>query len=50
MKLDQPVNNHDDMRNVTDNMAVMQEEIFGPVVCVIPFETEAEAIAIANGT
>ena len=27
-----------------------QEEIFGPVQVVIPFETEDEAIAIANGT
>ena len=27
-----------------------QEEIFGPVVTMIPFETEEEALAIANGT
>ena len=29
---------------------VAQEEIFGPVLCVIPFEREAEAVCIANGT
>lgn len=27
-----------------------QEEVFGPVLAVIPFDTEEEAIAIANGT
>ena len=26
------------------------EEVFGPLQVVIPFETEAEAVAIANGT
>lgn len=29
---------------------VCQEEIFGPVACVIPFDSEAEAVALANGT
>lgn len=29
---------------------VAQEEIFGPVACMTPFDTEAEAIAKANGT
>ncbi|MBE1553361.1 aldehyde dehydrogenase family protein [Sporosarcina limicola] len=36
--------------NVTQEMLVAQEELFGPVVCVIPFETAEEAIAIANNT
>lgn len=29
---------------------VAQEEIFGPVTCMTPFDTEAEAIALTNGT
>ncbi|MCB9555444.1 MAG: aldehyde dehydrogenase [Deltaproteobacteria bacterium] len=29
---------------------VCQEEIFGPVACILPFESEAEAIALANDT
>ncbi len=36
--------------NVTNHMRIAQEEIFGPVICVMPYETEADAIAIANGT
>ncbi|MFF2154985.1 aldehyde dehydrogenase family protein [Paenibacillus chitinolyticus] len=36
--------------NVRPDMAVAQEELFGPVVCIIPFETEADAIEIANDT
>jgi aldehyde dehydrogenase (NAD+) len=33
---------------VDNNMKIAQEEIFGPVVAVIPFDTEEEAVAIAN--
>ena len=29
---------------------IAQEEVFGPVLCIIPFEDEAEAISIANAT
>jgi 5-carboxymethyl-2-hydroxymuconic-semialdehyde dehydrogenase len=32
----------------TDSMRIAQEEIFGPVLTVIPFKGEAEAMAIAN--
>ena len=34
--------------NVTNDMRVAQEEIFGPVACVIKFKTEDEVIAMAN--
>lgn len=34
--------------NATNNMRVSQEEIFGPVMTVIEFETEEEVIAAAN--
>lgn len=36
------------LADVKNEMRVAQEEIFGPVVSVIPFEDEEEAIAIAN--
>jgi aldehyde dehydrogenase (NAD+) len=35
---------------VTPGMAIAQEEIFGPVLSVIGYSTEEEAIGIANGT
>jgi aldehyde dehydrogenase (NAD+) len=35
---------------VTPEMAIAREEIFGPVLCVLGYETEDEAVAIANGT
>ncbi len=36
--------------NVTNQMRVAREEIFGPVLCVIPYRDEADAIEIANDT
>jgi aldehyde dehydrogenase (NAD+) len=36
--------------NVTNDMTIAQEEIFGPVLCVITYETEEDAIRIANDT
>jgi aldehyde dehydrogenase (NAD+) len=36
--------------DVTPQMRIAQEEVFGPVLSVIPFDTDEEAIAIANGT
>jgi succinate-semialdehyde dehydrogenase/glutarate-semialdehyde dehydrogenase len=38
------------LANVTPNMRVNREEIFGPVAPLIRFTTEEEAIAIANDT
>jgi aldehyde dehydrogenase (NAD+) len=35
-------------RNVTSGMRIAQEEIFGPVLAVIPYSDEDEAVAIAN--
>ena len=34
--------------NATTRMRIAQEEIFGPFLTVIPFDTEAEALTIAN--
>jgi aldehyde dehydrogenase (NAD+) len=35
---------------VDNAMTIAREEIFGPVLCVIPFDTEEDAIRIANDT
>ena len=34
--------------DVDNKMTIAQEEIFGPVISVIPYDTEDEAVAIAN--
>ena len=36
--------------DVTDGMTIAREEIFGPVMSILPFETEEEAISRANDT
>ena len=36
--------------DVTPGMTIEREEIFGPVLSIIPFETEEEAVRIANDT
>src|SRR5579859_4565862 len=36
--------------DVEPSMRIFREEIFGPVVCVTPFDGEADAIALANDT
>lgn len=36
--------------NVDNAMTIAQEEIFGPVVCITPFDTEDQAVALANDT
>jgi acyl-CoA reductase-like NAD-dependent aldehyde dehydrogenase len=34
--------------DVTNDMTIAREEIFGPVLCIIPYDSEEEAVAIAN--
>ncbi|MGH7896699.1 MAG: aldehyde dehydrogenase family protein [Candidatus Binatia bacterium] len=36
--------------NVRNNMTIAREEIFGPVLCILPYQTEEEAITLANDT
>lgn len=37
-------------RDVSADMSIAQEEFFGPVIVVLPFDEPQEAIALANGT
>lgn len=36
--------------NVTKDMTIAREEIFGPVLCIMPYDSEEEAVEIANDT
>ena len=36
--------------DVLTSMRIAQEEIFGPVLCIIPYDTVEEAVTIANDT
>jgi len=36
--------------NVSNNMTIAREEIFGPVLSIIPYEDDADAVQIANDT
>jgi aldehyde dehydrogenase (NAD+) len=36
--------------NVRNEMTIAREEIFGPVLCIIPYEDEEDAVRIANDT
>ena len=36
--------------DVRNDMRIAQDEIFGPVACLVPFDDEADAIGIANDT
>jgi aldehyde dehydrogenase (NAD+) len=36
--------------DVTNDMTIAREEVFGPVLCILKYETEEEAIEIANDT
>jgi len=35
---------------VRNDMTIAREEIFGPVLCILPYETEEQAVRIANDT
>jgi aldehyde dehydrogenase (NAD+) len=36
--------------DVNNQMTIAREEIFGPVLCILPYQTEEQAIEIANDT
>jgi aldehyde dehydrogenase (NAD+) len=36
--------------DVRNDMTIAREEIFGPVLCIMPYENEADAVRIANDT
>ena len=36
--------------NVSNDMTIAREEIFGPVLCILPYQDEDDAISIANDT
>ena len=38
------------VEDVPSDMVIAQEEIFGPVVSIMPFDTEDQAIKLANGS
>jgi (Z)-2-((N-methylformamido)methylene)-5-hydroxybutyrolactone dehydrogenase len=38
------------LTGVHPDMEIVQQEVFGPVLVVMPFRTEEEAVALANGT
>ncbi len=38
------------LAQVTQDMEIAQQEVFGPVVSVLPFKTDTQAIAMANAT
>lgn len=38
------------LTDVTPDMDIAQNEVFGPVLAVMPFDTEEEAVALANNT
>jgi gamma-glutamyl-gamma-aminobutyraldehyde dehydrogenase len=38
------------LEDVRPDMDIVQQEVFGPVLVVMPFSTEAQALQLANGT